>query len=322
MRPCERRSAGIDLFKRHPDNPILCARDLPYPANTIYNPAAVLVDGETVLLARVKDLRGLSHLTVCRSRDGYSGWRVDGSPTLAPDDKVCPEELWGIEDPRVTFLPELGVWAVVYAAYSRRGHQICLATTKDFKSFERMGAIIPPEDKNATLLPRRFGGRWVIFHRPVATGQDAHIWVSLSEDLQHWGDSTIVMECRRGAWWDAEKIGTGPPPLETPEGWLLLYYGARHTTTGTIYHAGLALLDLENPLKVIRRSDEWVLGPREMYEMVGEEPNVILPCGWICEGDALRLYYGAADTCIAAATASLREVVDYVMKCPAPRSCG
>ena len=308
--------AGAHLFKRHLENPILCVKCLPYPANSIFNPAAVLADGQTILLARVKDLRGLSHLTVCRSRDGYSGWRVDEKPSFAPDVKAYPEELWGVEDPRITWIPELGFWAVVYAAYSRRGHQICLATTKDFKTYTRKGPIIQPEDKNAALFPRRFNEKWILFHRPVATGQDAHIWASYSEDLLHWGDSIIVMECRHGAWWDAQKIGTGPPPLETPEGWLLLYYGARRTTTGSVYHAGLALLDLENPVRVLRRSEEWIFGPREMYEMVGEESNVILPCGWVCEGDSLRLYYGAADTCVAVATASLREVLGYVLACP------
>jgi predicted GH43/DUF377 family glycosyl hydrolase len=312
------RSVGIRLFQKHPGNPILCAKDLPYPANSVYNPAAAIVEGETLLLARVKDLRGMSHLTACRSADGVSAWRVAAEPTFEPEGKGHPEELWGVEDPRITFLPELGVWGLVYAAYSRRGHQICLATTRDFERFERLGPVIPPEDKNAALFPRRFKGKWALLHRPVTTREDAHIWISYSDDLMHWGDPDIVMECRRGAWWDAEKIGSGPPPLETPEGWLLLYYGARRTTTGSIYHAGLALLDLENPYRVLRRSDEWVLGPREIYEMLGEESNVILPCGWVVEGDAVRLYYGAADTCVALATASLKELVDYVLSCPAP----
>jgi predicted GH43/DUF377 family glycosyl hydrolase len=311
------RPIGIHLFKRHPANPILCAKHMPYAVNSVFNPAAAKVGDDILLLARVKDLRGLSHLTACRSRDGVKLWRVDPGPTFAADPQGHPEELWGVEDPRVTWLPELGVWAVVYAAYSRRGHQIALALTKDFVTFERKGSIIAPEDKNAALFPRRFKGMWALLHRPVVSREDSHIYVSYSDDLLHWGDPTIVMECRRGAWWDAEKIGTGPPPLETPEGWLLLYYGARRTTTGSIYHAGLALLDLEEPHRVLRRSDEWVLGPREMYEMVGEESNVILPCGWVLDGeDTLRLYYGAADTCVALATASLREVLDYVLSCP------
>ena len=313
---CEKRG-GMGLFSRFPGNPVLCEKDVPYPANSIFNPAALMVDGETLLLARVKDLRGISHLTVCRSTDGFTDWRIDPEPTFPPDVERRPEEFWGLEDPRVTWLPEMGLWAIVYAAYSRRGHQICLATTRDFKSFDRLGPIIPPEDKNAALLPRRFGGKWAMLHRPVVTKEDAHIWISYSDDLVHWGDANIVMESRRGPWWDAAKIGCGPPPLETPEGWLLLYYGARRTTTCSIYHAGLALLDLEDPGKVLRRSEEWVFGPKAMYEMIGEEPNVILPCGWVLdETGTVRLYYGAADSCIAIATASFKELMAYVMACP------
>lgn len=307
---------GIRLFQRHPDNPVLCTRHLPYPAGSIFNPAAALVEGETVLLSRVRDLRGLSHLTTCRSRNGFTAWQVDPAPTFLPD-PTRPEESWGVEDPRATWLPEIGLWHVVYAAYSRQGHQICMATTEDFRTFTRRGPIIPPEDKNATLFPRRFKGKWVLLHRPIASHEDAHIWISHSDDLVHWGDSNVLLESRRGPWWDAQKVGTGPPPLETPEGWLVLYYGARRTTVSAVYHAGLALLDLENPQRVLRRSEEWVLGPREKCEMMGEEPNVVIPTGWVMDGpDTIRLYYGAADTCIAAATASLREVLDYILSCP------
>jgi beta-1,4-mannooligosaccharide/beta-1,4-mannosyl-N-acetylglucosamine phosphorylase len=275
------------------------------------------VGGETVLLARVKDLRGISHLTTCRSKNGLCAWQVDPEPTFAADPDNHPEEAWGVEDPRATWIPEMGLWGVVYAAYSRQGHQICMATTTDFRTFERRGTIIPPEDKNAALFPRRFKGKWAILHRPVVSQEDASIWISYSEDLVHWGDSNVVMECRRGPWWDAQRVGTGPPPMETKHGWLLLYYGARRTTTSSIYHAGLALLDLEDPRRLLHRSEEWILGPREMCEMLGEEPNVVLPTGWVMDGDdTIRLYYGAADTCIAVATASLSEVLDYVLSCP------
>lgn len=316
-RECE-VPAGTHLFGRHPANPILGARDVPYPAGSIFNPAAALLGGETVLLARVKDLRGLSHLTACRSGDGFTAWRVDPTPTLTSD-PARPEELWGLEDPRATWLPEVGLWHVVYAAYSRQGHQICMATTADFRAFERRGPIIPPEDKNAALFPRRFKGKWALLHRPVVSREDAHIWISYSDDLVHWGDSNVLLEARRGPWWDAQKVGTGPPPLETPEGWLVLYYGARRTTVSAVYHAGFALLDLDDPRRVLRRGDAWVLGPAEGYEMVGEEPNVMIPTGWVLDGpDTLRLYYGAADTCVAAATASLRQILDYVLSCPAP----
>jgi predicted GH43/DUF377 family glycosyl hydrolase len=314
-------SPAAELFTRSPANPILTAKDLAYPANTLFNPAAAQVSGETVLLARAEDRRGLSHLVACRSKDGVAGWSTDGEPTFLPDPERHPEEEWGVEDPRATWVEELGVWAVAYTSYSWRGPLVSLAFTKDFSSFERRGSILPPEDKNAALFPRRIGGRWAILHRPMATGRDANIWISFSSDLRHWGETEMVLECRRGAWWDSLRIGVCPPPMETPDGWLLLYHGVKNTVHGAVYRVGLALLDLEDPRKVIRRSDEWVMGPREPYERVGDVGNVVFPCGWILDEASrrIRLYYGAADTCIGLAMGSLDDVLAYLRSCPGPR---
>ncbi len=310
---------GVNLFTRHPRNPILTTASLPYPANSIFNAGAAKVGGSTILLARVEDLRGISHLTVLRSLDGESGWTCEG-PSFLPDPGAHPEELWGIEDPRVTRLEELGAWAVTYTAYSSRGPLVSLALTPDFRSFERRGPICQPDDKNAALFPKRFGGQWALLHRPTTKGQEANVWLSFSEDLKHWGDPTRLLECRQGAWWDSARIGTCPPPLETPHGWLLCYHGVRNTVSGAIYRLGLALLDLEDPRRVLRRSEDWVFGPREPYELAGDVPNVVFPCGWVHDPatDRLSLYYGAADTCIALATARLSEVMDYVLNCPEP----
>ena len=122
---------------------------------------------------------------------------------------------------------------------------------------------MPPEDKDAALFPVRFNGRWAMLHRPMpaAASVGAHIWLSWSPDLKHWGDHHILLRARRGGWWDANKIGLSPPPLRTDEGWLLLYHGVRMTASGAIYRLGLALLDLDDPTKVIYRSDEWVFEP-------------------------------------------------------------
>ena len=140
----------------------------------------------------------------------------------------------------------------------------------------------------------------------------AHIWISYSPDLKHWGDHQIVLRAREGGWWDANKIGLSPPPLETPEGWLILYHGVRHTPSGCIYRLGLALLDRDDPTKVLRRGDQWVFSPKVPYERDGDVDDVVFPCGWILEGDMLRIYYGGADSCIALATASLKDVLDYL----------
>ncbi|NLW10019.1 MAG: glycosidase [Firmicutes bacterium] len=308
-----------ELFVRYNYNPILTARDWPYPVNTVFNPAATIYEGKTLLLARVEDRRGFSHLTKAVSEDGIDNWVIDRHPTLCPDPDNHPEEKWGIEDPRITYIDELGKYAVVYTAYSESGPTVSLALTRDFVTFERMGPIMPPEDKDAALFPRRFGGKWLLIHRPIEHG--AHIWISSSENLKYWGDHKILIDTRGGAWWDGSKVGLSTPPLETPEGWLILYHGVRQTVAGAIYRLGLALLDLEDPSRVLRRSDEWIFGPREQYEKYGDVPDVVFPCGWVLDeaSGKLRMYYGGADTCVAMAVANLSDLIDYILSCPQPK---
>jgi predicted GH43/DUF377 family glycosyl hydrolase len=302
------------LFKRHPLNPILTVGDLAYPANTIFNPAAVQVGNETILLVRVEDRRGHSHLTVARSKDGITGWVIDPQPTFVADPDRYPEEIWGVEDPRITYLDEQNRWAITYTAFSVGGPLVALAVTNDFRVFERLGPVMPPEDKDAALFPVRFKGRWAMLHRPVpAAGlTGAHIWLSWSPDLRHWGDHHILLRARRGGWWDANKIGLSPPPLLTDEGWLLLYHGVRMTASGAIYRLGLALLDRDDPTKVISRGDEWVFQPDEDYERFGDVDKVVFPCGWVETDGEVRMYYGAADSRIAVATARISDLLAWL----------
>jgi predicted GH43/DUF377 family glycosyl hydrolase len=313
----KRRNSNLqsrELFRRHLDNPIIGVTDLPYPANTVFNAGATKVGRETVLLMRVEDRRGISHLTVARSKDGISNWIINEMPTFVPKPETHPEEVWGIEDPRLTYIEEKDCWALAYTAYSEAGPLVSLATTKDFQTYKRLGPVMPPEDKDAALFPVRFKGRWAMMHRPVATfpSSGAHIWLSFSPDLKHWGDHCILIPARKGGWWDANKIGLSPPPLKTDEGWLILYHGVKTTASGAIYRLGLALLDKDDPSVVIARSDQWVFGPKEKYEVFGDVDKVVFPCGWIIEGDMIRLYYGGADTCIALAFASLSELLEWL----------
>ncbi len=301
-----------ELLTRHPANPIITAADLPYSANTVFNPAATIRDGETILLMRVEDRRGLSHLTVARSPDGVTGWRIDAAPTFVGEPDTHPEEMWGIEDPRVTFVEEKHRWIVAYTAYSGGGPLISLAATKDFETFERLGAVMPPENKDAALFPVKFDGRWALVHRPVGGAFGAHMWISFSPDLTHWGDHQILLRARDGGWWDAQKIGLSPQPLKTDRGWLIMYHGVRITASGSIYRLGLALLDLENPRRVLKRSSEWLFTPTEPYERLGDVGNVAFPCGWTLVDDEIRLYYGAADTSIALATGRLSELLAWL----------
>jgi predicted GH43/DUF377 family glycosyl hydrolase len=308
---------GRNLFVRHPSNPILTADDVPYPANTAFNPGAARVGDETVLLLRVEDLRGISSLVVARSADGISNWHVEETPLLAPD-PAHPEEVWGCEDPRLVYLPERDEWAITYTAYSRRGPLVSLAVTRDFKTARRLGPVMPPDDKDAALFPRRFDGRWIMIHRPAPLLGLAHIWMSYSPDLRHWGDHAVLLEAREGAWWDAGKIGLGPPPLATDAGWLVMYHGAHTTASGPIYRVGLALLDLEHPEVVLRRSDEWVMAPITDYEAVGDVDKVIFPNGWVLDeaADRLTLYYGAGDSVVGLAEARFSELMDYMAQAP------
>jgi predicted GH43/DUF377 family glycosyl hydrolase len=191
---------------------------------------------------------------------------------------------------------------------------VSIATTRDFKIFERKGVAMPPEDKDAALFPVKFNGRWAMLHRPVPAfaGVGAHIWISFSPDMKHWGDHRILVPARMGGWWDANKVGLSPPPLRTEMGWLILYHGVRDTAGGCIYRLGLALLDLEDPTRLLARSDEWVFAPQADYEVVGDVDKVVFPCGWVTEGDEIRLYYGGADKCIAMATARIPEILAWL----------
>jgi predicted GH43/DUF377 family glycosyl hydrolase len=306
--------ANATLLVRCQRNPILTARDWPYHVSTVFNPGAVLLpDGTTLLLCRVEDHRGHSHLCAARSANGIDDWRIDPKPTLAPDPEKRPEELWGIEDPRITYVPELERYAVLYTSFAGSGPGVSLAMTTDFHAFEHFGMIVPPEDKDAALFPHRIDGRWALIHRPVGPS-GAHIWISYSPDLRHWGSHKMILPARRGAWWDAGKVGLSPPPIETERGWLLLYHGARMTAGGCIYRIGAALMDIKTPDRCLLRSDEWLFGPQAAYECQGDVDKVVFPCGYTIapDGDTMRLYYGAADTSIGVATGSVRGILDWL----------
>src|SRR5438046_3133127 len=302
------------LLHRHPTNPILTSKDWPYPINSVFNAGAtMLADGVTLLLCRVEDRRGLSHLCAARSRNGVDGWQIDPEPTLMSDPKNHPEEIWGIEDPRITFVPELQQYVITYTSYSRGGPGVSLALTKDFRTFERYGVIMPQDDKDTALLPRRINGYWALIHRPM-TPLGAHMWISYSPDLRHWGNHKLMLEARRGAWWDANKIGMSPPPIETSRGWLMIYQGVRRTPSDSFYRMGLALLDLEQPEKCLNCGGTLMFAPEAEYERHGDVQDVVFPCGYPLgsDVDTINIYYGAADSSIALAHASIRNLLAWL----------
>ncbi len=315
MKPFGDHKSPNLLFRRYQGNPILTPAQWPYSANAVFNPGATKYNGKILLLVRVEDMRGFSHLTVARSKDGKTDWRISSTPTLKPNLRY-KEELWGLEDPRIVWLEERQEYAITYVSFSTGGPLISLALTKDFQTFTRFGALLPPEDKDASLFPRLINGRFVLIHRPIIRGE-AHIWICFSPDLRHWGEHRMLIPVRPG-WWDSHRVGLGPPPIETPTGWLIIYHGVRVTASGSLYRVGLALLDLEQPWKIICRSDDWVFAPKENYERVGDVPGVVFPSGAIIDPEAneLHLYYGAADTAVGLAIADMDQLIEYIKSHP------
>ena len=308
-------SPRAELFQRHELNPILTAADWPHTVNAVFNPGVTELDGDTLLLARVEDRTGLSHLAVARSENGVTDWVIEPERVMLPNVHTDAEE-FGIEDPRITRIGD--EYMIVYTGYSSDGPLVSLATTRDFRTYERRSMLFPPEDKDAALFPRQFDGRFALIHRPVSITPThaAHIWLSWSPDLRHWGDHTILLRAREGSWWDAHKVGLCAPPLLTDQGWLLLYHGVRTTAAGSIYRLGLALLDTSRPELVLARSSEWIFAPDAPYERIGDVDQVVFSCGWqpLDDGDTIRIYYGAADTSICLATASISELLGWLVR--------
>ena len=301
------------LFTRYDGNPIITPESFPQVVNAVLNPAAATFDGQTLLLLRVEDRTGISRLVVARSSDGFASWQIENGRGLTPDPERF-EEHWGVEDPRITKIGD--EYLIVYTGFSPGGPLVCLAVTKDFVTFDRRGVLHPPEDKDAALFPEQFQGLWALIHRPspATSGLATNMWISFSPDLRYWGDAEVLLPARRGGWWDANKVGLGPPPLLTDRGWLVCYHAVKTTASGSIYRLGLVLLDRDDPTKVLLRGREWVFGPHADYECMGDVPGVVFPCGWLLDedGDTVRLYYGGADKVVCVATASLRKLLDHL----------
>ncbi len=303
-----------DLLRRHPRNPILTADMWPYKVHSVFNPGATrLRDGRTLLLVRCEDRRGFSHFCKAISNNGVDDWEIDSEPTLLPDPENHPDELWGIEDSRITYLEDRDEYVIAYTAFGKSGPAVALATTKDFVNFDRLGVVMQPEDKNAAILPCRFDGCYLIIHRP-ASHLGHNMWIASSDDLRNWGDHRLLLPSRRGAWWDAHRIGLACPPIQTSKGWLMLYHGVRTHASGSMYRVGLALLDRKDPRRVVLRGESWIFGPQDPYEHSGDVGQVVFPTGCTIgdDGDTISLYYGGADSSVCLATGSTRKLLAWI----------
>jgi predicted GH43/DUF377 family glycosyl hydrolase len=307
-----------EMFQRSPDNPILTTADVPQMVSAICNPGVARVGDTTVLLARVEDRTGLSRLIVATKADKDTDWLIEPDRGMDPDPDR-PEERWGIEDPRISQIGD--DYYIAYTGVSVGGPQVCLAVTQDFERFDRLGPIAGPEDRDAALLPATFGGKFALLHRPTPIETDevgTHIWLSWSKDLRAWGGHQVLLAARHRQWWDAKRIGVGPPPLLTKAGWLVCYRTGGHHGSGPVSRLGLALLDRHNPSVVLARGNEWVFAANAPYERKGDAADVVSPCGWYLEGDrdTLVMYYGGGDSNICVASASLADLLSYLNRHP------
>jgi predicted GH43/DUF377 family glycosyl hydrolase len=298
-----------DLFTRSRNNPLITARDLAYHANAVFNAGAADLGDEVLLLVRVETTSGRSHLIVARSKDGITGWRFEEQALLHPAQGFDYESS-GAEDCRLTWIAEKNCWVIAYTAYSDFGPGVALATTTDFRSVERLGMVLPPDNKNASLFPRSFDGLFAMLHRPSVGG--GSVWISYSPDLVYWGKPAVLIPVRGGPWWDGARVGAGLSPIETEAGWLVIYHGVKHVANDPIYRLGAALLDLNQPHRMIGRTHRWLLSPQEPYERTGDAPNVVFASGGFVRGDDLWIYYGSADSCICLATAKLADVLSVL----------
>jgi beta-1,4-mannooligosaccharide/beta-1,4-mannosyl-N-acetylglucosamine phosphorylase len=233
---------------------------------------------------------------------------------IATDKRVAEiqERFEHAYDPRVTWLEDryYVTWCNGY-----HGPTIGVGYTHDFETFHELDNAFLPFNRNGVLFPRKVGGVYLMLSRPSDNGHTpfGDIFVSESPDLVHWGRHRHVMAPR--SWtWEATKIGAGPTPIETPEGWLLIYHGVLTSCNGFVYSMGAALLDLDEPWKVIARSRDYILSPQVVYEQVGDTPNVVFPCAALLDTPTGRLtiYYGGADTVVCLAHGYLSEVIDFV----------
>ncbi len=300
---------GPDVFQRWRDNPILTLESIPFRCNTVFNGTPVKFGDEYLILLRIEGQQGYSFFALARSKDGYN-FTVDDQPVMLParEGPFARYETLGIEDPRATWIDD--TFYILYTAVSEYGPRIAIARTDDFNTFERVALASGPGNKDGVLFPEKINGRYARLDRPIGLGVGS-IWISFSEDLHTWGDSRVLISPRAG-FWDCFRIGASAVPFRTEAGWLEIYHGVKMTSAGPIYRAGTVLLDGDDPTKVLGRCTQALLSPREYYERIGDVGNVVFACGAIVEDDgSVKMYYGAADTCVCVAEATVDELVKW-----------
>lgn len=307
----ERPPRCNDVVWRYSKNPII-PRDLIPSSNSIFNSAVVPYQGEFRGVFRCDDKRRVMQLHAGRSKDGLN-WEIESEPIrFKPAEGIEPLRWEYGYDPRICWIEDryyitwcngFGGWPTIGVAY-----------TYDFETFYQLENAFLPYNRNGVLFPRRINGNFAMLSRPSDRGHTpfGDIYYSESPDMIHWGKHRLVMQPTYG--WQSTKIGAGPVPIETTEGWLLFYHGVLTSCNGFVYSMGAALLDLEHPWKVLFRTEPYLLHPKEIYEQVGDVPNVVFPCAALADAATGRIaiYYGGADTVTCLAFCWVDEVIAFI----------
>lgn len=296
---------------RYGANPII-GRDGNRQSNSVFNSAVVPFAGGFAGVFRC-DSRSISmDLFAGTSQDGVH-WTIEDAPlafTGAAAEVLKKEYRY---DPRVCEMD--GRYYITWCN-GYHGPTIGIGYTDDFKTFTQLENAFLPFNRNGVLFPRKIGGRFLMMSRPSDNGHTpfGDIFVSESPDLIHWGRHRFMMgTVGTGSAWQSTKIGPGPVPIETDEGWLLIYHGVITTCNGFVYRMGSAILDLDEPWKVLYRTRDYILAPMELYECVGDVPNVVFPCAALTDAASGRIaiYYGCADTVTGLAFTTVDELIRY-----------
>lgn len=304
----DRPAASSDVVWRYSANPIIPRDALP-TSNSIFNSAVVPFKDGFAGVFRCDDKTRTMNIHRGFSRDAIH-WEIDPKPIeFVGDPDVTHFEYR--YDPRVIWIEDR-----FYVSWCNGNHgpTIGLAYTHDFETFQQLENAFLPYNRNGVLFPRKIHGNFAMLSRPSDRGHTpfGDIFYSESPDLTYWGKHRFVMEPVGG--WQSTKVGPGPNPIETNEGWLLFYHGVLTSCNGFVYSFGAALLDLDQPWKVLHRTAPYLMSPQTLYECVGDVPNVVFPCATLIDAPTGRIaiYYGGADTVTGLAFAYVDEVVEFV----------
>ncbi|MDR1025292.1 MAG: glycoside hydrolase family 130 protein [Treponema sp.] len=300
---------------RYSKNPVI-PRNLTRRSNSIFNSAVVPFKGEFAGVFRCDDTARRMNIHAGQSRDGIN-WAIADDPIpFVKTDPSLPDSQYKY-DPRVVFVEDR--WYIIWCN-GYFGPTIGLGYTRDFEQFYQMENILMPYNRNGVLFPRKIGNNYALYSRPSDSGHTpfGDIVYSESPDLVYWGKHRHVMSptpFEKSAW-QCTKVGAGPAPIETTEGWLLIYHGVLTSCNGFVYSFGAALLDLDKPWQLIARSRPYLISPQTPYELAGDVPNVTFPCAALVDGETGRMaiYYGCADTVTGLVFGKVDEVVDFVKK--------